>query len=102
MDEIERVFTELRGDHEFVQQVRSILFWAIEPDESRDRKALVILAEFSKKWAEVPPSRLGNESHKFLVDMCDKIIEAGSKKDGPDMPGSFQVGLSFTKVGVTS
>lgn len=92
--QMDKTLEELRYCYEYVQMVRGILFWLIEPDEGRDRKGLVLLAEIAKKWAEDEDcSRLTDATKEGLLGFCEKIIEAGAKSDGPPMPEPWRLGL---------
>lgn len=91
--EMEKFFEEIRYNDNLTQMIRGLMFWIIETDESRDRKALVVLAEYGKKWAESGPPRLVDDAKEFFINWCNEIIEAGSKSDGPEMPGPWKVSL---------
>lgn len=94
-DEADRVFEEYRYNQRIVQMIRGLLFWEIEPGESRDRKALVILAKYAKKWAEAKPARLTDDTEPFFLEFCQNIIDAGSKTQGPEMPEPWTVGIKI-------
>lgn len=93
-DKADEVFEEYRYNQKIVQLIRGLLFWAIEPDESRDRKALVILAEYAKTWAKSSPQRLTDDLQPGFLEFCQSIIDAGIKADGPDVPEPFRIGIT--------
>lgn len=92
--DIEATLKEIDYDWGYMQTVRGLMFWLVEPDESRDRKALVLLATFAKSWAEKKPPRLSKDS-EFFIEFCQKIIDAGAKSDGPPMPPPWRIGIGF-------
>lgn len=91
MSKFDETIREIKYDEEFIQQIRGLLFWLVEPNESRDRKALVILAEYAKKWAESKPKRLMPDLEKGFLDYCQGFIDAGADAQGPEMPKSFKI-----------
>lgn len=93
-DKAESVFEEYRYNEKFIQIIRGLLFWEVEPDESRDRKALVLLAKHALNWAENGPQRLSADIKPGFIGFCQSIIDAGPKSKGSVMPEPFTIGIS--------
>jgi|GEM_PF-2598533 hypothetical protein len=95
-EDLEKLWKEIKYNQDFIQRVRSLLFYVGERDESRDRLALVLLAKYVKEWLEKNPEKLSDEAHNVVGDYADEIIEAGSKS-GPEMPEPLRVTITYGK-----
>lgn len=95
IQDIQATLAELKYCHDFVQQVRSIIFLVMDEDENADKKALTILADYALEWLKHPEPRLTDFVTRELRAFCETIIKAGSKTRGPEMPEPLRVGMRY-------
>jgi len=78
----------------FVQLIRSILFFQVEPGESRDKLGLVMVAKSALEWIEDPTRDVSPESLASVKELCQQIIADGSDPDKP-LPGHLVASVRF-------
>jgi len=81
--DFEKNIQELKYYYDYVQQVRTLLFWAVEPGESRDKLGMKILAEYTLDWIKQRPKRLRPDAEKYLTELCNEMLESGTTLETP-------------------